>query len=145
TVRTVPWKNIDNVAAAGSINSHVLDMANWVRLQLGNGKFDGKQLLSTSTAEEMHAPQTIIRLEGIWGLAHPESHLLSYGLGWFLADYKGRKLVHHGGNIDGMSALVAMMPEEKTGVVVLTNMDGSFLTYSLMYRLFDGFIGAEPK
>jgi hypothetical protein len=144
-VRTIPYRNIDNVAAAGSINSHAVDMANWVRLQLGNGKFAGKQLLSTATAAEMHTPQTIIRLEGIWGLAHPESHFLSYGLGWFLADYKGRKLVHHGGNIDGMSALVAMMPEEKTGVVVLTNMNSSFLTYALMYRLFDGFLGAEPK
>jgi CubicO group peptidase (beta-lactamase class C family) len=145
TVRAIPYKNIDNVAAAGSINSHVIDMANWLRLQLGNGKFEGKPLMSTSTATEMHTPQTIIRLEGIWGLAHPESNFLSYGLGWFLADYKGRKLVHHGGNIDGMTALVAMLPEENTGVVILTNMDGSFMTYALMYRLFDGFLGAEPK
>ncbi|MDQ3699200.1 MAG: serine hydrolase [Gemmatimonadota bacterium] len=144
-VRAIPYRNIDNVAAAGSINSHVVDMARWVRLQLGNGKFDGKQLLSTSTAAELHTPQTIIRREGVWGLVHPESRFLSYGFGWFLADYKGRKLVHHGGNIDGMSALVAMLPEEKTGVVILTNMNGSFLTYALMYRLFDGYLGAEPK
>jgi len=145
TVRAIAYRNIDNVAAAGSINSHVVDMANWVRLQLGNGKFEGKQLLSTSTAAEMHTPQTIIRMEGIWGLAHPESNFLSYGLGWFLADYKGQKLVHHGGNIDGMSALVAMLPDENTGVVILTNMNSSFLTYALMYRLFDGYLGAEPK
>ena len=96
-------------------------------------------------AAEMHKPQTIIELEGIWGLAHPESHFLAYGLGWFLADYRGRKIVHHGGNIDGMTAIVAMIPEEKTGVVILTNMDGTFLTYALMYRLFDGFLGAPPR
>ena len=145
TVRAISYHNIDNIAAAGSINSHVVDMAQWLRLQLGNGKYEGKQLLSTASAAEAHTPQTIVRREGFWGLLHPESHFLSYGLGWFLADYKGRKLVHHGGNIDGMTALVAMLPEEKTGVVILTNMDGTALTYALMYRLFDGFLGAPPR
>ena len=145
TVRAVPYRNIDNVGAAGSINSNVLDMAKWVRLQLGNGRFEGKQLLSAASAAEAQTPQTIIRREGFWGLLHPESHFVTYGLGWFLADYKGRKLVHHGGNIDGMSALVAMLPEEKTGVVILTNLDGNALTYALMYRLFDGFLGAPPR
>lgn len=145
TVRAISYRNIDNVGAAGSINSHVMDMAQWVRLQLNNGNFEGKQLLSTATAAEVHTPQTIIRREGIWGLLHPESHFLSYGLGWFLADYKGRKLVHHGGNIDGMSALVAMLPEEKTGMVILTNMGGTSLTYALMYRLFDGYLGAPAR
>lgn len=144
TVRAIAYRNIDNVGAAGSINSHVVDMAQWLRLQLGNGSFEGVQLLSTATAAEAHTPQTIIRREGFWGLLHPESHFLSYGLGWFLADYKGRKLVHHGGNIDGMSALVAMLPEENTGVVILTNMNGTALTYALMYRLFDGYLGAPP-
>lgn len=144
-VNAISYRNIDNVGAAGSINSHVVDMAKWVRLQLGNGKFEGKQLMSTATAAEMHTPQTIIRREGAWGLMHPESHFIGYGLGWFLADYKGRMLIHHGGNIDGMSALVAMLPEEKTGVVVLTNMNGTFLTYALMYRLFDAYLGAKPK
>jgi CubicO group peptidase (beta-lactamase class C family) len=145
TVHAIAYRNIDNIAAAGSINSNVMDMAQWVRLQLNNGKFEGKQLLSTAMAKEMHKPQTIIDLDGFWGIAHPESHFLAYGLGWFLADYKGRKLVHHGGNIDGMSALVALMPEEKTGVVILTNMDGNFLPYALMYRLFDGYLGQPPR
>ena len=145
TVRAISYRNIDNVGAAGSINAHVVDMAKWVRFQLGNGKFEGKQLLSAGSAAETHTPQTVIRREGFWALLHPESHFISYGLGWFLADYKGRKLVHHGGNIDGMTALVAMLPEEKTGVVILTNMDGSALTYALMYRLLDGFLGAPPR
>ncbi len=145
TVRAISYRNIDNVGAAGSINSNAVDMAQWLRLQLGNGKFAGKQILSTGAAAEAHTPQTLIRREGFWGLLHPESHFLSYGLGWFLADYKGRKLVHHGGNIDGMSALVAMLPEEKTGVVILTNMNGTSLTYALMYRLFDGYLGASPR
>ena len=44
-------------------------------------------------------PQTVIRLEGISEKVHSESHFMTYGLGWFLQDYRGRKIVHHGGNI----------------------------------------------
>ncbi|HEU5184042.1 MAG TPA: serine hydrolase [Gemmatimonadaceae bacterium] len=137
TVRVVPWRNVDNIAPAGSINSHVVDMAQWVRLQLGKGKFAGKQIVSERQIEEMHAPHTIVRLEGTWKRFQPGAHIMAYGLGWFLSDYQGRLVVQHGGNIDGMSALVAMLPEEKLGVVILTNMGASALPYVVMHKLWD--------
>jgi len=115
TVRVVPWRNIDNIAPAGSINSNVLDMAQWVRLQLGKGKFGGTQLISSAQIEEMHTPHTIIRWEPIWKVLFPEANFFEYGLGWFLQDYRGKKVVHHGGNIDGMSALVTMIPSDNFG------------------------------
>ena len=68
---------------------------------------------------------------------NPDTHLSAYGLGWFLEDYKGKILVHHGGNIDGYTALVAMMPEEKFGVVLLTNMNGTGLPNLLLRKIFD--------
>ncbi len=145
TVRAVPWKNIDNVAPAGSINSNAADMAQWVRFQLAGGQVNGKPLLSAGAFEETHTPQTIIPLEGVWGLTMPEAHLAAYGLGWFLHDYRGRKIVEHGGNIDGMHALVALMPEEKTGLVILTNLGSNFLTYALMYRVFDAYLKQPRK
>jgi CubicO group peptidase (beta-lactamase class C family) len=137
TVRVIPWRNIDNIAPAGSINSHVVDMAQWVRLQLGKGKYGGKQIISERRVDEMHSPHTIVPLDGAWKRLNPEAHLMAYGLGWFLSDYEGRLVVQHGGNIDGMSALVAMLPEEKLGVVILTNMGGSGLAYVLMHKLWD--------
>lgn len=141
----IPWRNIDNIAPAGSINSNVVEMANWVRLQLGEGKFQGTQLISSGALKEMHQSHTIIRFEPPWSLFYPDAHFLSYGMGWFLHDYKGRKVVEHGGNIDGMSALVTMMPEEKLGIVLLTNMNGTQLPHTLMYRVFDAYLGAPPK
>jgi hypothetical protein len=66
-------------------------------------------------------------------------------MGWFLHDYRGRKVVEHGGAIDGMRAQVAMMPEEKLGLVVLTNMNGSILPMAIMYRIFDSYLGAPPR
>lgn len=144
-VRVVAWRNIDNIAPAGSINSNVVDMAQWVRLNLGGGVYQEKRLLSTGAIKEMHSPQTIIRLEGPMERLYPEAHFLTYGLGWFLSDYQGRKVVEHGGAIDGMRAEVAMMPEEKLGVVVLTNLHGTILPQALMYRIFDFYRGVPER
>ncbi len=139
-VVSIPWRDIDNIAPAGSINSNVLDMAEWVRLHLNEGKVNNQTVITTGNVKEMHAPQTIIRREGVWEIISPEAHFMSYGLGWFLHDYKGRKVVQHGGNIDGMSALVAMIPEEKLGIVILTNMNGTMLTEALSFTVYDYFL-----
>jgi len=144
-VKQVPWRLIDNIAPAGSINSNVTDMAQWLRLQLGEGMFEGKRLLSSGSIKQMHSSQTIINLAGQYETLYPEAHFLSYGLGWFLSDYKGRKLVEHGGAIDGMRAEVALMPEEKLGVVILTNLNGTVLPHFLMYRVLDLYLGKVDK
>ncbi|HEU4507333.1 MAG TPA: serine hydrolase [Pyrinomonadaceae bacterium] len=144
-VIAIPWRNIDNIAPAGSINSNVADMAHWVRLQLGQGTFQNQKLFSPAQAKEMHASQTVIRFEPPYSMWYPEAHFLNYGLGWFLSDYRGRKVVDHGGAIDGMRAQVALMPEEKIGLVVLSNMGGSGLPTAMMYRIFDALLGAPPR
>ncbi len=144
-VVAIPWRNIDNIAPAGSINSNVTEMANWVRLHLNEGKFNGQQLISSVALKEMHTPQTIIRNELPWSLFFPEARFVTYGLGWFLHDHRGRKVVQHGGNIDGMSALVIMMPEEKLGMVLLSNMNGTGLPTALAYKAFDLLIQAPAK
>src|SRR4051812_48428339 len=145
TVRTIPYFNLDPLGPAGSINSNARDMAQWVRFQLAGGKVRGKPLLGAAAFDETHSPQTIVPLEGFWKIAAQDAHLLTYGMGWMLHDYHGRLIVQHGGNIDGMSALVALMPEEQTGLVVLTNLDQDDLTYALMYRVFDAYLKRQAK
>jgi len=145
TVRAIPYRNIDNIAPAGSINSNAVDMAQWVRLQLGDGKYAGKQIISKRLVDEMHAAQTVIRSEGGMGAMNPSAHLMAYGLGWFLSDYEGKYVVQHGGNIDGMTALVAMLPEDHYGMVILTNMNGSNMPTALMLRLFDAHLKRPAK
>lgn len=142
TVRVVPYRNIDNIAPAGSINSSVVDMAKYARFQLNQGKWNGKALITGGSHAEMWTPHTVIPLVGFWKAVAPGAHLSAYGLGWFLQDYRGRFVVQHGGNIDGMSANVALLPEEKTGVVVLTNLNGAIVASVLAYRVFDYFLGA---
>ena len=144
-LQPVSWRNIDNIGPAGSINSNVVDMAQWVRLQLGGGVYQNQRLLSSAAIKEMQTPQTIIRLEGSMERLYPAAHFLSYGMGWFLSDYRGRKVVEHGGAIDGMRGEVAMIPEEKLGLVILTNRHGSILPQALMFRIFDSYLGAAPR
>ena len=83
-VTFVPYANIDNIGPAGSINSTVLDMAQWLRLQLADGKFGGKQIVSSATLAQTHTAQTVMKYELPWNLYFPEAHLMSYGMGWFL-------------------------------------------------------------
>lgn len=144
-IESIAWRNIDNIAPAGSINSNVTDMAQWIRLQLGQGTYQNQRLFSSGATKEMHSPQTIIPLAGSMEMLYPEAHFLSYGMGWFLSDYRGKKIVEHGGAIDGMRAQVALMPEEKLGVVILTNMNGTTLPHILMYQVFDSYLGGTNR
>ena len=139
-VKPVRYRLIDNIGPAGSINSNALDMAQWIRLQLGAGKFGDKQLISAANIKEMQSSHTIIPLEGLYTSLYSEAHFLNYGMGWFLSDYRGRKMVEHGGAIDGMRAAVVMIPEEKLGVVVLSNMNGSVLCQMLANRVVDAYL-----
>lgn len=146
TVRAIPaWRNIDNAGAAGSINSNVLDMAQWVRLQLGRGSVNGRRLISARMVDEMHTPHTVIPLDSAARAMNPHTHLSAYGLGWFVEDYRDRLRVHHGGNIDGFTALVGMLPEENMGVVILANMNGTGLPTAIMNRVMDLHLKAPPR
>jgi len=81
--RPIAWRNLDNGGPAAGINSNVLDMAQWIRLQLGRGTFEGNQLYSTTAAEEMWSPQTIIPITPPTPPlpAFLKPHLSAYGFG----------------------------------------------------------------
>ena len=144
-LQPIDYRNIDVVAPAGAINSNVMEMAQWMRLQLNEGSYEGDELLKPSTVREMHSPETIIDRSPLEDQLSPESHFSTYGLGWFLEDYRGRKLVHHSGGIDGMSAEVALVPEQDLGVVVLTNQNATPLPRILRGWIVDRFLGAPEK
>jgi CubicO group peptidase (beta-lactamase class C family) len=130
--RRVPTRNLPAIAPAGAINSSARDMAQWLRLMLGGGAFEGKRLVSEKNFEELTKPQTKV--------AGP----VSYGLGWFLRDWKGHKVVEHGGNIDGFNAQVALMPDQRLGFVMLTNVSASALPASTMNTVWSNLVG-DPE
>jgi len=139
----ISYRNIDNVGPAGSINSNVVDMAQYLRFHLRDGRYRGTQLLSKRFQDQMETAQSISS-PGRDTLL-PMVHFDTYGLGLWLRDYYGKLLVSHGGGIDGMLSQMAWLPEADVGVVVLTNTDGQNLQNALPFKILDRFIGAPDR
>lgn len=135
---------VDQAGGAAAINSNVSEMAQWLRLQLGRGTYEGKQLFSRATAREMWTPHIVIPISEQGEKLNPTRHFNTYGLGWFLSDYHGRKVASHGGGLDGMISQVALMPEENLGVVVLSNSETG-LPSLMVNKIFDVFLGVPPR
>jgi CubicO group peptidase (beta-lactamase class C family) len=132
------YKGFSAVAPAGSIFSSAADMSQWLLMQLNGGKLGDRQFLSDGQVTLMHTPHMLIA-KG----QYPEVPYSSYGLGWFVSPYRGHDMIHHGGNIDGFSSMLALMPEDGVGVVVLTNMDGTPVRDMIAYNVFDRFIDGK--
>jgi hypothetical protein len=109
-------------------------MAKWLKLQLAEGTFDERRLLAPATVREMQALQFSIPVKNPSRDNVYAAQFLGSGLGWTIQDYRGRKLVSHSG---AWGAIVAMIPEEKLGVVVLGNLDNESVAPMLAYDVFD--------
>ena len=138
----IDFRNIDNVGPAGSINSTVEDMLKWVELQLNRGTYMNKEIIHDSQFDIMHEPQMIIG-KGPLGSINPEFSPYMYGAGWFIYQYDGHKIVQHGGNIDGFSAYVQLLPGEEIGMVLLTNKHATGLHNALAMELTDLLLNSE--
>jgi CubicO group peptidase (beta-lactamase class C family) len=144
-IRVIHYGNVDNAGGAAGINSSVAEMAQWLRLQLGRGTYEGKKFFSAARSREMWTPNTIVSGTSEQGEKfNPTVHFNLYGLGWSLNDYQGRKVVSHGGGLDGMISRVAMMPEENLGLVILSNSETALSTV-LSARIFDVFLGVPKR
>ncbi len=133
TLEPAPPRNADAVAPAGSIYSSVLDMSNWLRFQLAEGEFGGQRLIGADALAQTHTQQ-IQMAPGI-----------GYGLGWMLREWNGKRVVEHGGNIDGFAATVAMLPEEELGFVLLTNVGFTPLQSTSINLVFEALLGELPS
>ena len=142
-VAAIDYTNIDNVAPPGAINSSVKDLAQWLRLQLADGKHNGKQLVDAAVIKETRKSHTLIPFSDEARKRYPTSHFETYGLGWGLMDYRGRLVVRHGGGLDGMFSFTGLIPEERLGVVVLTNLEDHDLDTALVYHILDAYLGVE--
>ena len=138
----VPYRNIDAVAPAGSINSSVEEMLHYIQFHIDSGRYEGHVILSKKTEAQMQTPQTLVGPQPIW----PDDFgLATYGLGLAVMPYRGHKLVQHGGGIDGFISQMSWLPKERIGVVVLTNMSGTNPVPNLVSEyVLDRLLGLAP-
>lgn len=132
-----------NAAPAGGVASSANDLARWLQTLLGAGATpEGKRVFSAATHEQMWTPSMPMPT----GPMPPELKLLesklsSYGLGWDLMDYRGARMIWHGGAVFGFGTAVVLLPEQKVGFAIAINSEDGELVRGLMYELADHYLG----
>lgn len=134
--------NYDNSGATAALNSNLVNMLTWAKFWLNNGVHHGDTLLKPSTVEKIFSLETPLNVSGFDKSIG--THFKGYGLGWFLMDYNGKKIVHHGGGLPGYITKVALVPEEDMAIVILSN-DMSSICTALMYRILDEAFGKDNQ
>ncbi|RYG12766.1 MAG: serine hydrolase, partial [Chitinophagaceae bacterium] len=141
-IKKIDYYDINGMGPAGSINSSVNDIANWLKVWISGGKFKGKEILPTSYIKEAASSQMVMSasLPG----KQQDIFLANYGLGWMIGSYRGHYSVEHGGNINGFSANVAFYPTDGLGIVVLTNQNVSAVPEIVTQSIADRMLKLKP-
>jgi len=116
-LEVIPFRKIDAVGPAGSVNSTVHEMSRWLLFNLAAGKVGDRQLVSPSTLGEIQSPQMTTG-------ATPERadvSVATYGMGWMIDTYRGHRRIAHGGGIDGFITSVMLFPDDGLGIVAFNN------------------------
>ena len=139
-IEKMDFRNISAIGPAGSINSCADDMVQWVKMLSNKGMVDDTQLMLEATVENLITPHMFLSIKN----SNEELSYYNYGLGWFIQTYRGHPYVNHGGNIDGFTALVSLLPDDNIGIVILTNQNNSSYTSIATYYIIDQLLDLEP-
>lgn len=136
----IPFRPIDLIGPAGSVNSSVREMSRWLLFNLNDGSVDGEQLVQPETLADVQSPHMTLP-----GRPDPESRVTqqAYGMGWVVEAYRGHQRVQHGGGIDGFTTAVMLFPDDDLGLVAFSNR-GSPLPNLLARTAADRILGLEP-
>jgi CubicO group peptidase (beta-lactamase class C family) len=137
-LQKISFGNLSNLAPAGSMVSSVKDMCNWLMVHLDNGMFNGSRVISPEAIQSIRKPYSIIALDP---RDRQTTHFYLYGLGLLVNDYNGKLVYSHTGGVDGFLSSVMFIPEEKVGIVVLTNTDQNNFFRDLTSEIRDAFLG----
>ncbi len=135
----IPFRPIDLIGPAGSVNSSVREMSRWLVFNLSQGRVGDEQLLNPATLADVHAPHMTVPAPS------PESRVSqsAYGLGWVVEVYRGHRRIAHGGGIDGFTTSMMFFPDDDLGLVAFSNR-GSGLPSLVNRTAADRILGLEP-
>ncbi len=140
----IEYVNWDNINAAGSINSSVSELTQWIKLQLNKGTLDGRKIWNEQRSYEMWENITAKPVNKWQRENMPSRHFSGYGLGWDVMEYGGMKVINHGGGYDGMISKTVLVPEINLGFVILTN-NISSLPSTIAYDILDEYLGVRDN
>jgi CubicO group peptidase (beta-lactamase class C family) len=131
---------------AGSIHTSANDLAQWLKALLQNGA----PLLQPNTFTELTTPQMVMQdvlNSELAPLAYlqPATHFWTYGLGWWVMDLHGEKVLMHGGQMPGYNSAVAFFPQRKLGLAVMVNVHQTLSHAALFYAISDILIDKQGR
>ncbi len=119
-IKAIPYRNIDAIGPAGSVNSCAKDMARWLLTWINDGKFNGKEIIPAGYRSQAMTSQ-IAPGGGLPGAEFPDLHMSGYGLAWGISSYRGHYRVEHSGGIDGFITSTSFFPSDSIGIFVVSN------------------------
>jgi CubicO group peptidase (beta-lactamase class C family) len=139
-------QGFDNAAAAAGISSSAADLALWMTMLLecsGEPAAGATCVLKPEGIQELWRPAIPQRVSTpVPALRATRTNFAAYGLGFGLRDYRGRKVVTHGGSLPGYVSRVTLVPEARLGIAILTNQEEEGAYMAIQYRLLDAYFGA---
>jgi CubicO group peptidase (beta-lactamase class C family) len=137
TFSVVDALNYDPISPAGGVSSSINDMAKWVILQVNDGTYDGKQIISPVSMAETHRMQIVDDAA--------DEYISGYGLGWFILYSDQGMTIYHGGSTTSSTSYVVILPRENVGVVALCNKGPSpSLAQAICFTFKDIYRKGEP-
>jgi len=135
----LPYDQVDNLGPAGSMVSSVHDLSKWLIMQLDSGKYEGRKILPWNVIQKTRDINIALSSRKN---ANSSSHFTGYGLGLFMTDYLGKQIFWHTGGAFGFVSNTCFVPEEKLGIVILTNNDNQSFFEILRHQILDAYLGA---
>jgi len=122
---------------AEALITNVVDLAKYIRLYLKKGTFENNLLIKPETLDKMQTPQ-MIPASFAKEYFNPKANIMTMGLGWFISDYRGLKVIQMAGLSSGDTNLITLIPEKNIGIVIQTNMAGAFDAFApINYKIID--------
>ena len=137
-----------NAAPAGGLAVSANDMARWLLIQLDGGRLPGSKdrLFSEAAHEQMWTPVILQPIEPRpEPLKATQPMFNTYALGWDVRDYRGAKIVWHGGAVFGFLTAVVLIPEKHVGFSIEINSEDGEIIVGLMFEMLDHYLGQRAN
>jgi CubicO group peptidase (beta-lactamase class C family) len=118
-----------HLAGSGNINSNIEDMARWARMQLGNGTFDGRRIVSSENLAYTRMPKVAV------------TDQVFYDLGWYSYLTPNGNILWHDGDALSFGSFVGLVPDKNIGIIILTNETNVEAPNSLGVWVLDRILG----
>jgi CubicO group peptidase (beta-lactamase class C family) len=147
----VPLENLDAILPAAGINSTAHDMKHFLYFLLHDGTYHARAILSPSTLSQIFTPQTTATVKEFTGdpadrdILFPTAQFLTYGLGCFIHDYRGIKMIQVPGLTDGTNSVLAIVPSLQLGIFITCNAESAKFTHALLFKLVDNIINSDQN